>query len=194
MATSINFPSSPTPGQTYNYGIAAWTWDGSAWKLFSSVNIFGDPVAHSLNASTNILNDISSNRVTVSNNLVISSSSFAPTAPVGTDSNQIATTSFVLANSSSFNYAIKTTNYTAVAKDGLFCDTTLAPFTVTLPANPLDNNSIFIADAKGTFAANPLTINGNGKNIMNDTTNLILNNNNVSFTLIYKTNLNWRII
>ena len=29
----INFPSSPSNGQIYEYGNNVWTWDGSKWLL-----------------------------------------------------------------------------------------------------------------------------------------------------------------
>ena len=56
----------------------------------------------------------------------------APTATIGTVSNQLATTAFV----NSRPIAIKTSNYTATASDEtILCNTTAASFTLTLP-NP----------------------------------------------------------
>ena len=31
MAT-IDFPTSPTVGQSYTFGTRTWTWDGSGWE------------------------------------------------------------------------------------------------------------------------------------------------------------------
>ena len=31
MATSIDFPNSPTTGDTYTYGITTYIWDGAIW-------------------------------------------------------------------------------------------------------------------------------------------------------------------
>jgi len=184
MATSINFPTSPTLGQTYTYGTSVWTWNGSTWSLFSRADNYGNPIVGSLTATTGI----------TTNNITINGVGSVVTAPLGTNTNQIANTAFVLSNSISYNYVIKINNYTAVAKDGLFCDTSTASFTVTLPAFPNDNDMIFIADATGYFNARPLTISGNGKQIMGDSGDLIVDVKNTSFTLIYKTGLNWRII
>lgn len=36
MATALNFPSSPTLGQTYTENQKIWKWDGSAWVSASS--------------------------------------------------------------------------------------------------------------------------------------------------------------
>ena len=33
---ALNFPTSPTPGQTYTLGSRTWTFDGTAWNLTSS--------------------------------------------------------------------------------------------------------------------------------------------------------------
>jgi hypothetical protein len=32
----INFPSSPTVGQVYNYNQNSWTWDGTTWNTSTS--------------------------------------------------------------------------------------------------------------------------------------------------------------
>lgn len=32
----VNFPNSPTVGQTYTLGTKSWTWDGTAWNSTSS--------------------------------------------------------------------------------------------------------------------------------------------------------------
>jgi hypothetical protein len=120
----------------------------------------------------------------------------APTASLGTNTTQVATTAFVMSNAGGLSYTVKTVNYTAVAKDALFCDTTGGSFSVTLPSSPNNNDFVFIGDGKGYFSLFPLTVTtGNGKTIMRDPSNLILNTDNVSITLVYISALNdWRIV
>ena len=57
--------------------------------------------------------------------------------------------------------SIKTANFTAVAGQGYFCNTTSAAFTVTLPAGSL-GNIIEIVDYAGKFATNNVTLASNG--------------------------------
>lgn len=120
----------------------------------------------------------------------------APTATLGTNTTQVATTAFVMSNAGGLSYTVKTANYTAVTKDALFCDTTGGSFSVTLPSSPNNNDFVFIGDGKGYFSLFPLTVTtGNGKTIMRDPSNLILNTDNVSITLVYISALNdWRIV
>lgn len=46
MAT-IDFPSSPTVGQTYTYGTRTWQWNGSGWErqinAGQTVSVFVSP-------------------------------------------------------------------------------------------------------------------------------------------------------
>jgi len=38
----IDFPASPTVGQTYTFGSRTWEWTGSAWMAISSTTIVTD--------------------------------------------------------------------------------------------------------------------------------------------------------
>ena len=58
--------------------------------------------------------------------------------------------------------AVKTSGFTAVAKQGYFCDTTSAAFTATLPASATQGDFIQFIDYAGTFDTNNLTIARNG--------------------------------
>lgn len=54
----LNFPASPTTGQTYTYTGTTWTWNGSSWNVvssgnFSSITVSGDILPTS-NAVSNI--------------------------------------------------------------------------------------------------------------------------------------------
>jgi hypothetical protein len=84
------------------------------------------------------------------------------------------------------NWTIKTTTYNpAVAGDNILADTTSSAFTITLPASAVLSDTINIADYKGTFATNNLTINSNGLNLMGSVQTLILNVNYRNVTLVY---------
>lgn len=50
---------------------------------------------------------------------------------------------------------------TAQAGDRLQCDTSAGPYTLTLPASAPEGTIVWIADPKGTWAANNLTVAGN---------------------------------
>jgi hypothetical protein len=79
----------------------------------------------------------------------------------------------------------KTTGFTSVSGNGYFCDTTSSAFTATLPATPSAGDIVSFSDYTGTFLTNNLTIGRNGSNIRASATDLILNVNNQTITLIY---------
>ena len=89
-------------------------------------------------------------------------------------------------------WSTKTANYTAVNGDYLFCDTSSGAFTITLPASPSTNHTIYIQDAKGTFQNFALTVARNGNTIMRLAEDLIAGTNNVGFGLAYNGS-DWRI-
>lgn len=63
---------------------------------------------------------------------------------------------------------------TAVSGGSYSCDTAAGAFTLTLPASPVAGATVSIADAKGTFGANPVTIGRNGQLIAGGTANPVL--------------------
>ena len=75
----------------------------------------------------------------------------------------------------SFNWAAKTTTYTAVTGDHLLADTSGGAFTITLPATPTAGDYIEFNDAKETWATNNLTIARNGSNIDSLAEDLVCN-------------------
>ena len=105
-----------------------------------------------------------------------------------------AVKTYVDNNSGTVAWTIKTANYTAVAGDNLFCDTTSGSFTITLPASPSNNQTIKIADANGTFNTRPLIVNHNGNRLQGSVQPLYLDVINASVTLTYNTTYGWRII
>ena len=83
----------------------------------------------------------------------------------------------------------------AVSGVGYFADTTSSAFTVTLPASPSAGDIVAISDYTGTFGTNNLTIGRNGSNINAAATDLVLNVNNTTATLIYVDGTEgWRVI
>jgi hypothetical protein len=39
--TAINFPDTPTNGQTFTVGLITWVWNGTVWKGTSSPGVDG---------------------------------------------------------------------------------------------------------------------------------------------------------
>ena len=85
----------------------------------------------------------------------------------------------------SWQSAIKTSGFTAVAGEGYFCNTTSSAFTVTLPASPSAGNQVAIVDYAGTFDTNALTINPNSNKIEGGTANLQLTGEREGVLLVY---------
>jgi len=81
--------------------------------------------------------------------------------------------------------AVKTANFTAVAGEGYFVNTTSGAVTVTLPASPVRGDSIIIRDYSGTFGTNNLTINPNSAKLDAQTGNGVTSTNNEQITLTY---------
>jgi hypothetical protein len=89
------------------------------------------------------------------------------------------------------NWILKTADYTAVAKDQIFCNTTDGSFTITLPSAP--NSADYVVIASGPAVnINPLTVSRNGNTIMNLSENLIISTTNISTELVYD-GTTWRI-
>ena len=81
--------------------------------------------------------------------------------------------------------AVKTTGFTAVAREGYFCNTNSAAFTATLPASATIGDFISFIDYAGTFDTNNLTIGRNGHNIQGSATDLTVSVERAGFTLVY---------
>jgi hypothetical protein len=75
--------------------------------------------------------------------------------------------------------------YTAVAGAQIFANTTANPITITLPASPAVGDEVSIIDTRGTFGSNNLTVARNSQPINSGTSNLTLNTNGQSITLVY---------
>jgi hypothetical protein len=81
--------------------------------------------------------------------------------------------------------AVKTSNFTAAAGQGVFCNTTSAAFTLTLPAGSIGDEVSFV-DYAGTFDTNNLTIASNGsEKIHGSTDNLTIAVERAANTLVF---------
>ncbi len=81
--------------------------------------------------------------------------------------------------------AEKTSDFTAVAGEGYFVNTTSGAVTVTLPSSATIGNEISIIDASGTADSNNITINRNSHNIQGAGSNLTIATERAAFTLVY---------
>ena len=78
----------------------------------------------------------------------------------------------------------KTANFTAVAGEGYFVDTTSSAITVTLPSSPSAGDDVSIIDYGANASTNNITITS-GDNIEGAADDLVLSTNKVSKTLVY---------
>jgi hypothetical protein len=81
--------------------------------------------------------------------------------------------------------AVKTSGFTAVAKEGYFCNTTSSAFTATLPISATIGDFISFVDYAGTFDTNNLTIGRNGHNIQGVAEDLTVSIERAGFTLVF---------
>ena len=75
--------------------------------------------------------------------------------------------------------------YTAVAGAQIFANTTANPITINLPASPSVGDEVMVMDTRGTWNSNNCTIGRNGQPINTGTSDLTLNTNGQSITLVY---------
>jgi len=81
--------------------------------------------------------------------------------------------------------AVKTSNYTASAGQGVFANTSGGAFTVTLPASPDLGDEVSIKDYAGTFDTNNLTVGRNSQPIEGVAADLTVSVERAGFTLVY---------
>ena len=81
--------------------------------------------------------------------------------------------------------AVKTSGFTAVAKEGYFCNTNSSAFTATLPISATIGDFISFVDYAGTFDTNNLTIARNGHNIQGVAEDLTVSVERAGLTLVY---------
>jgi hypothetical protein len=95
----------------------------------------------------------------------------------------------------SWDTTAKTGNFTAVAGNGYFVNTTSAAITVTLPASPSAGDQVGIADYANTANTNNIIINRNGSNVQGTTdTYRILDNGGTIVLLYVDATQGWEVI
>jgi hypothetical protein len=99
-------------------------------------------------------------------------------------SNGSAWTSAVLP-AGGLTYVVRTTNHTAVDKQGVLANTAGGAFTVTLPASPATGAQVVVADSGNAWGTNNLTIARNGSTIGNLAENLVCDITGASIQLVY---------
>jgi hypothetical protein len=88
-------------------------------------------------------------------------------------------------NQVNWQTTVKTSNFTATAGEGYFCNTTSGAFTVTLPSSPSAGDLVGIKDYANTADTNNITIGRNGSNIEGVANDFIISVEGGSITLIY---------
>ena len=90
---------------------------------------------------------------------------------------------------------VKTSDYTAVAGQGVFVNSTSGAKAVTLPASPSLGDEVRIIDAYGTAATNNITIQRNSSKIMGSDSNFIIDINRSALGFVYvDANQGWVMI
>ena len=105
-------------------------------------------------------------------------------------------TSWYELKTGSADYIEKTTTYTAFAGDNIFADTSGGAFTITLPASPVQGDTVSFIDSEGTFDTSNLTIEPGSEKIMSNTAGdeMVVDTNNAAFALVYQdSTFGWRL-
>jgi len=84
--------------------------------------------------------------------------------------------------------AVKTSNYTASAGEGVFANTSSSAWTLTLPSSPSIGDEVSFKDYASTFDTNNLTIGRNGKPIEGATSDLTISVEGAGNTLVFTDN------
>lgn len=93
----------------------------------------------------------------------------------------------VWADATAINWSVKDANFTAVSGGAYIANTTNGAFTMTLPANPNNDDYVLIADGFGKWKDANLTVARNGQNIAGEAADLIGDAKYASLRLVYKT-------
>ena len=81
--------------------------------------------------------------------------------------------------------AVKTSDFTAVAGEGYFVNTTGGAVAVTLPTSPSLGDEVSVVDYAGTADTNNITISRNSHKIQGDAADLTISVERAAFTLVY---------
>jgi len=81
--------------------------------------------------------------------------------------------------------AVKTSDFTAVAGEGYFINTTSGVVTMTLPSSPTIGDEVVFVDYAGTFDSNTMTVGRNSEKINGATADLTVSVERAANTLVY---------
>jgi len=81
--------------------------------------------------------------------------------------------------------AVKTSDFTAVAGEGYFVNTTSGAVTATLPSSASIGDEVSIIDYAGTADTNNITVGRNSHNIQGSAADLTVSTERAGFTLVY---------
>lgn len=177
---AINFPDSPTTGDTHTVGPVTWEWDGSTWKSQGTQEVLSATSPLSYDGDTKVVSvDLSSYYTSAQTDSAVSTaiSNLVDTAPttldtlnelaaaLGDDPNFATTVTNSIAEKAPLTQAVeaKTGAYTLVAGDRGDIITANGTFTITVPGNVFaaGDRVDFINIGTGviTFAGSSLTLN-----------------------------------
>ena len=108
------------------------------------------------------------------------------TIPAGVSITNSGTASgFGATGAASWNTTVKTGDFTAVAGEGYFINTTSGEVTVTLPSSPSAGAVVAVKDYANTFDTNKVILNRNGEPIGGEANNSELTTEGLAVTLVY---------
>jgi len=172
--TQIQFNS----GGTAFGGSANLTWDGSNVTIGAQGDL---RLADSAGGEYVALQA----PATVSSNITFTLPGADGTADQVLKTNGSGTLSFGDVSGGESWQAVKTGNFTAVAGEGYFINTTSGAITMTLPATPTLGDFVTFIDYAGTFDTNNLTIGRNSENIQGSAADLTVSTERAANTLVY---------
>jgi hypothetical protein len=115
----------------------------------------------------------------------------------------LSTKSFKIFNKEDNEWVIATNSFTLISNinsdtDAIiggkyYCDSSDGTFKIKLPAEPIEGSRIFVFDINNSFNDNPVTLEGNGNNIMGNDENYSLDISNKYYTVEYVGNNDWRV-
>jgi hypothetical protein len=99
--------------------------------------------------------------------------------------NGSGTLSFAAVSGGTSWQAVKTGDFTAVAGEGYFINTTSGTITMTLPSSPTIGDEVAFVDYAGTFDSNTMTVGRNSEKINGATADLTVSVERAANTLVY---------
>lgn len=88
------------------------------------------------------------------------------------------------ASSGGVTWVTKTANYTSVSGNNIYCDSSGAAFTITLPSSPSTNDVVTIKSGQSAGTHN-ITIGRNSQTIMSISEDMIISTPNIQVTFIF---------